>query len=396
MPGSHSLVSPSGAHRWMACTRAPTFEANFPESSSVYADEGTLAHSLSDWILMQRLKIISPKKAKLEITKVKEHELYKPEMLTLMDEYSLFCLEVFSEHLAKYYEVEEGEHPRLMIEQKLDLTHWIPEGKGTGDRIITSDYRLTFIDLKYGKNEVSAIENKQLMIYALGAWKKFKSEFSFEEVELIIYQPRLDNISRWIISVKDLVRWGRHVMRPLARKAFTGDGEFNPGKEQCKFCRGKERCKALAEYNLDLLRHEFKIDNYLDDDGVIEFLEKGPLLIDQYEHIKKYALSEATTKGKIWDGFKVVAGRSNRSFRNKKLVLWALKYFYGHTDEDIFKQELKTLTELENLLGKSDFIKKLGRYVHKPKGSPTLVPLSDKRPALGDIRDAFSEYIIED
>lgn len=387
----HALLSPSGASRWLACPPSARFELNFEDTSSQAADEGTLAHSLGETLLREALKMVSPKKAKADIAAIKKHPLYQAEMLTYMKDYKDFCLEVYSTRIAEYNNALgfEGMAPAMFIEEKLDLSSYAPECFGTGDVIIVSEGVLDFIDLKYGKGvEVSAIENNQLMLYGLGAYRKHRHEYDIEVVNMTIYQPRIKNFSSWSITIKELLAWARTELKPKAELAFAGEGEFNPGPKQCKFCKGKANCRALAEYNLDLLKHDFKIDNYIDEDGIIEALTKGPLLVDWVTAIKKYALDQAV-KGKKYKGFKLVDGRSDRKFTSEKKVAAILRLIKGFEDDEIYNKKLKGIGEFEKLLGADGIYQTLGRYIIKPPGAPTLVPDDDKREVRNSAKSLF-------
>lgn len=365
----HAKLSPSGASRWMACPPSVSLEENFADESSSYADEGTLAHAIGALLIESWLK---DEDRSEELEGLKKSPLYQPEMMDYCTDYANFVIE-------KFEQAKEGTKDAAIFIEKQYVIKAIPDGFGTSDATIIADGELIVIDLKYGKGvEVSSEDNKQMKCYGLGALDNFEFLYDIDRLNLIIYQPRLGNISGFSITVSDLRDWEENELKPKAALAFAGGGEFETGSH-CKFCKAKPLCRKLAEKANELAKYDFKNVNLLDDDEVSDVLSKESIVSDWLSSVSEYALKRAI-EGKIWPGYKLVAGRSNRVFTDVKSVENEL-IGYDYTEEQIFKEpELLPMSRLEKLLGKKVFDALLSPFLTKPQGKPALVPESDKRP----------------
>ena len=372
----HAILSASGAHRWMNCTPSARLELEFDDSSGEAAKEGTAAHELGEHKLREALKI--PTKKPTSIYDSEEMERYT-------DEYVQFILE----ELAAVKQITKD--PLLLIEQRLDFSNYVPEGFGTGDCVIVADDVAHVIDFKYGQGVlVEAENNPQMMLYALGALNLFDAIYDINVVKMTIYQPRRENISTFEIPKTNLIDWAENTLKPKAELAFKGDGEYKPG-DWCRFCRASVECKARAEENLKVAKFEFKNPPLLTDDEIAEILLHVNDLTKWANEIFAYATNAAVQQGKQWKGFKVVEGRSNRKYADEEAVAKAAKKA-GY--EDIYKQSLLTITNMEKLMGKNKFNELLGDFITKPRGKPTLVPVTDKRPEI-NISTAKNEFMEE-
>ena len=361
---AHALLSASSAHRWLACTPSPRLEQEFEDSSGEAAAEGTAAHALAEHKLRKALGFHSKKPiSKYDSGEMEEHT----------DGYVGFVQEQIA--LAK----GNCQDPIVLIEQRLDFSKYVPEGFGTGDCVIVADGMLHIIDFKYGQGVlVSAEENPQMKLYAIGALELFDAIYDISEVSMTVYQPRRENISTFSMLKEDLYQWADEVLKPIAKLAFDGDGEYRSG-EWCRFCKAAIKCRARAEENLSLARFEFALPPILTDEDIEEILAKLDDLTSWANDIRAYALSAAINQGKEWAGFKLVEGRSNRKYIDEEAVASAAKAAGYH---DIYRQSLIPLSEMERLLGKGKFQEILGELIIKPSGKPTLVPITDKRPAI--------------
>ena len=363
-PNSHAILSASSSHRWMNCTPYARLEREFADRETEAAAEGTAAHALCEHKLRRALKMRSRKP-------VSKYDC--DEMDAYTDGYVEFVLEQLAQ--AKL----ECADPLVLIEQRLDFSCWVPEGFGTGDCLIVADKLLHIIDFKYGQGVlVEAEENPQMMLYALGALRLFDSLYDITEVSMSIYQPRRDNVSTWAISVDELNAWAENVLKPKAELAHKGKGDYLPGP-WCQFCKAAVKCRARAEEKLQLARFEFAPPPLLSDEEIEEILTKLDDLTKWASEIQAYAQDAAVNHGKVWHGFKLVATRTNRRYTDEEAVVRAAKDA-GYTD--IFKKSLIPITEMEKLMSKKEFNRILGALVEKPQGRPTLVPVTDKRPAL--------------
>ena len=364
MPDQHALLSASGAHRWLNCTPSAVLESGEPGSTSDAAEQGTAAHALGEHKLRKALK----QRSKRPVS-----TWHDDEMEELTDDYAAYVLEQFN--TAKV----ECADARLLIEQRLDFSHIVPGGFGTGDAVIITEPCLHIIDLKYGMGVlVEAEHNPQLMLYALGALHAFGSLYDIGKVAVTIFQPRRSNVSTWTITATDLLAWAETVVAPKAQLAATGGGQFAAGS-WCQFCKLAPTCRARAEANLDIAKYEFAPPAELSDNEIADVLARLQLLTKWASDVEAYAASLAINQGKVWPGFKVVAGRSVRKYTDETAVAKAAQDA-GYTD--IYDRKLITLTAMEKLMGKTQFTEVLGELIHKPVGKPALVPDSDKRPAL--------------
>lgn len=372
-PSDHALLSASGAHRWLNCTPSARLESGEPESTSAAAEQGTAAHALAEHKLRRALKQRSKRPVSAWID---------DEMETLTDDYVAYVQEHIS--IAQ----ETCGDPQVLIEQRLDFSHIVPGGFGTGDCVIIAEPTLQIIDLKYGQGVlVEAANNPQLMLYALGALHAFASLYDIERVAVTIYQPRRANVDTWETSVAELQHWAEIEVKPKAELASTGEGEFCPGS-WCQFCKIAPTCRARAEGNLALAKLEFAPPAELSDVEIADVLTRILQLKTWAADVEAYALSKAINQGVVFEGFKLVAGRSVRKYTSETDVAKAAEAA-GY--RDIYDRKLITLTAMEKLMGKSAFNEILGDLVTKPAGKPTLVPASDKRPAL-DLVSAATDF----
>lgn len=383
---SHAVLSPSGAYRWLACTPSARLEQQFPDSSGGAAREGTLAHSLGELLLRKWLKQITPAAYKKALAKIEKNEFYGASMQEYAEGYATFVMEAFSE--AQSYTSDA----MIFLEQRLNLTDYVPEGFGTGDCVIIADGTLRIIDLKYGKGvPVDAHENKQMMLYALGALREFDYVYDIQEVSMTIYQPRLDSVTTYTLSVKELTRWAEKELRPKAALAFEGKGDFVAGKH-CQFCRAKAQCKTLAAHNLELAKYEFKEGNLLTDTETSDILTRADGFKKWIKAVEEYALNEAVNNDKRWPGFKLVEGRSNRKYTDENAVVEKLKA-EGIEEESIYApRTVLGITAMEKAIGKAAFKEYLSGLVIKPEGKPTLAPEDDKRPAYHSTDAAINDF----
>ncbi len=356
----HSILAPSAAHRWLICTPSARLEEGL-ESSSRYADEGTLAHSLGELMLRHNGK--PPVK---EMGKIRKHELYATEMPGEVDKYVQY--------------VREKVRPEsiLIVEQRLDMGFLAPGQGGTADSIVITGGVLDITDLKYGKGvRVEAKNNPQQMLYAAGALQMFDVLYDIQTVRICIYQPRLNHVSEWEISAIDLKKWVTEVAIPAAAKAFKGVGDAVAG-EHCKFCKVKAKCRALMEYATEMDKFNFAPANKLTDQELSEVMATLEVFRDWANGVETY-VREKLLAGEKFPGYKLVEGRSVRKIVNPT-GLEARCRELGFTPDKYLDVKLKGITDLEKIHGKKYFAEFAGPYVDKPKGAPTVASESDPRP----------------
>ena len=367
---SHAVLSASSSSRWLACPPSAQLCAALPDTVTDYALEGTCAHELAEY-KVQRLLGNSASNPTENL------DFYDAEMEDCTDSYAQYI----AEQLATLQE------PMVLVEQRLDFSRYVPDGFGTGDCVIVAENVLTVIDFKYGKGvAVSADHNSQMMLYALGALELFDALYDIAEIRMVIFQPRIQNLSECTLSLPELLHWAETELKPKAELAAKGEGDFCAG-EHCRFCKVKATCRKRAEYNLQLAKYDFAMPDKLTDTEIETILATADQLTAWVADVKEYALRQALS-GKQWHGYKVVAGKSNRKYTNPAAVAEAVQA-YG---KNPYKEpELLGVTAMEQLLGRTQFEALLGSLTEKPQGKPTLVPYSDKRPAWSNAQEDFNE-----
>lgn len=378
-PKRHALLTPSASHRWLNCNPSARLEQEFEDRTSAAAAEGTAAHAWCEYKLQKALELPT------EAAPMSEYD--SPEMDAYTDAYVEFVLEALEE--AK----QTCADPQVLIEQRLDLTSYIPEAFGTGDCIIVADGNLHIIDFKYGQGVlVDAEENPQMKLYALGSLRLYDFLYDIQTVSMTIFQPRRENVSTWTIPVAELMEWANTTLKENAERAFKGEGEYVAGSH-CQFCKAAVRCRARAEANLRLAKYEFARPPLLTDAEIEDILAQIPDLEKWCGEIAAYAQDAAVNHGKHWEGFKLVESRTTRRYINENAVIAAVT----EAGYDPFEKKVLGLTAMQKALGKAKFDVLLGHLIEKPKGKPTLVPITDKRPAIltTGAKHDFNEFMEE-
>lgn len=376
MPGTHAILSASSSARWLACPPSARINAELPETTSIYAEEGTMAHALAEKTLKGYLAGGSA-----------DVQSDNEEMKEAVQRYVDVCIEKIN--AAKAASPDAVVH----VEFRLDFSTYVPDGFGTGDMVIVSDKSLEICDLKYGKGvPVSAEGNTQMRLYALGAVEEFGMLYAFDTVHMTIIQPRLDSVSTDTLSTGKLLDWGRSII-PVAKEAYDGKGEFQAG-DHCRFCKFRPRCKALAAYMTE--KTSLRKKQTLTDLETVSILQAAKDIKRWLTDLEDYALGKALD-GYDWPGMKLVEGRSKRVITDPDAAAAAL-IDKGFDADAVYKpRELQTLTALEKLVGKKSLSEALGDLIEKPDGKPTLVELSDKRPPLditAKAADAFDDSLL--
>ena len=380
---AHAKLSASGASRWATCPGSVQMEDGIPDKESIYAQEGTLAHEMSELKLKHYLdpKGFGKRKLNAAIKKLKENELYQAEMESYTDTYVDFI---------KEKALSFPSNPYIEIEKRVDFSRWVDGGFGTCDCVLIHGSTLSIIDLKYGKGvPVSSEQNEQLILYALGAYDAFNLIYNLDKIELNIVQPRINNFSTWEISLTELLLWGDY-FKVQAEKALGGNGELVPSAKACKFCKARDICTARAENNLSL-ESEIKLKpNEIPKDKLYEYISRGEDIAKWVADLKAYAL-DVCLKGEDVKGLKAVAGRTSRSWTNQDEAI--NKLIEGGIDEAIIYDKVPlTLAKLEKALGKQQFTTLVGDMVVTSEGKPTLVFENDKRPAITNTVNATSIF----
>ena len=381
----HALLSASGAHRWLECTPSAQLELQFPQSTSEYAEEGTAAHELCELTARYWLGEISEAEYENQRDELAKGKYYNAEMQECANDYAKFVAEKTA--AAR----ETCEDAFTALEVRVDFSKYVKDGFGTGDCIIVSDNVLEIIDFKYGKGvRVEAAGNPQMKLYALGAYLEYNTLFDIDSVRMTIFQPRLSGVqSSDEITVKELLEWAEKYVKPRAKLAYKGEGEFAPSEEVCKFCRAKAQCKARADKNLKLFDEA--------PDVLLLTPEDAGKILEQAGDIQSWLadleslVSFTLLAGQPVEGWKMVEGRSNRRFADELKVVDAMKAA-GYDESLLYERKLITLTQMEKDFGKKAIAETLGELIVKPQGKPTLAPAKDKRPEFRPEEQLLAEF----
>ena len=373
MGTKHAVLSASSSERWLNCPPSARLCESYEDKGSDYAAEGTDAHALCEFRLKQALGM--PAEDPIE-----NLSWYNEEMEDCAAGYTAYVMELLT------VASQTCSDPVVLIEQRVDFTRWVPDGFGTADCILIADGVLNIVDYKHGKGvEVSAVANPQMMLYALGALEIFDGIYDIDEVCMTIFQPRKSNVSVYGMAKEALLEWAQRELAGKAELAFAGQGDFQCG-EWCRFCKAKAECRERAAANLELARYEFQTPALLEDDEIADILGKVDALVAWATDVKEYALQQAVS-GKEWSGWKLVEGRSNRKYTNDAIVAATVE----RAGFDPYERKLLGITAMQKVLGKTRFEELLAPYIEKPQGKPTLVPESDKRPAMNTAKNDFME-----
>ena len=369
----HAVLSASSSERWLNCPPSARLCEAYEDKGSDYAAEGTDAHTLCEYRLKQALGI--PAEDPIE-----NLSWYNEEMEECAAGYAAYVVELLE--TAKL----TCSDPVVMIEQRVDFSRWVQDGFGTADCILIADGVLNIVDYKHGKGvEVSAEGNTQLSLYSLGALEIFDGIYDIDRVCVHIFQPRKSNVVSSMMDKSDLYEWADTELTQKAQLAYEGQGNFSCG-EWCRFCKAKAECRERAEANLALARYEFQSPALLDDEEIADILGKVDALTAWASDVKEYALQQAVS-GKEWTGWKLVEGRSNRKYTSEAAVAATVE----GAGFDPYERKVLGVTAMQKLLGKTRFEELLAPYIEKPQGKPTLVPESDKRPAMNTAKNDFME-----
>lgn len=367
---AHAILSASSAHKWLVCTPSARLEEQFPNKTSEYMQEGTLAHAIAEFkVRSYFLEPMTKTTQTRRLNKFKKEEGFQNEMLEHTDTYLNFL---------KEEALKTNTKPFIAVEQKVDFSSYVPEGFGTADCIMISGDTLHIIDFKYGKGvKVEAEDNPQMKLYALGAVSAYGLFYPLKNIKMSIVQPRIDNISSYEIPIEPLLEWGEKVVKPQAQKAFAGLGEYVQG-DHCRFCKAKGACEFRAKENMKVVEEiQNSYNGTISNDELGEMLTKTDGIEQWIKDIKGYAL-ELLLKGENVRGWKAVEGKSNRKLVDVDKA-FAILEANGYDEAILYEKTPLTLTKLEKVVGKTKLSEAIGDYIEKPKGAPTLAKETDKR-----------------
>lgn len=372
---AHALLSASSAHRWLACPPSAVAAEAYDDTGSDYAAEGTLAHEVAEWVASGKSKN-GP-----SLNKGTEDGV-TGEMLEHARGYRDYIQEQI-----------KSDDAVVMLERRVDFSEYVPDGFGTCDCIIIQGNTLTIIDYKYGRGvQVSAVDNPQMRLYALGALNDYGIAYDIERVEMHIYQPRINNISTDAMTVEELTTWAEKVVKPTAAKAAKGKGEYKAGAH-CKFCPHAGRCRALTKTCTEYVNtHGLRVGvPVLAPHEVADVLAMEPLVSLWLKRVRDQAMNTMLNGGEI-PGYKVVEGRQGARRWTDEHRVAELLDTAGYTRDEYTTTTIFSPAGMDKVLGKKKVEELLGSCVERSPGSPTIVPVSDKRPPYDREAEAKKDF----
>lgn len=378
MPEQHALLGPSSADRWIACPGSMCLTRPFPDTSSVYADEGTLAHSIAELRARKRYTTdIKPSEYEEQLKLLQQDPLYDPEMMECTDAYLELIDSILSEH----------KNPTVLLEQQLEYGTYVRDGFGTGDCVIYSENRADVVDYKHGKGVLVDIKgNPQLKTYGVAAALMYLSGGAqvTATVGTHVCQPRNGGNSSCLYMAGELMQWAGDVLRPAGELAYEcydtpqdalPEDMLRAGKH-CKFCKAKAVCKARGKAVAVEVFGKKEAHTYSDKE-LHDILSRAKGYTEWVADIQEHCLKRAL-EGKPVPGYKLVNGRGSRVFKDPELAFGALQ-LHGFDVEDFYERKPLSVAKAEKLVGAKVF-KSLDGILYETKpGAPTLVPDDDPR-----------------
>lgn len=396
MPETHASLGASSASRWLACPGSMGLCKGKPNKSSVYAREGTLAHSIVELRSIKRYAGMGPKIYEEKLAALQADKLYDPEMMACSDAHLELIDTIIEQH---------AEKPVVRFEQTLKYDNYVPDGWGTGDTLVMSKKRVDVADYKHGKGvHVEVKNNPQLMLYGLGALQALTGPgmpYNIDTVGLHICQPRNGGVSSWIISAADLRAWGEAYVKPKAQVAYecyskgpagVTQDQLCPG-DHCRFCLVNAECKARAQ--AAAVEAFGKKEPLLYSDAELaEILKRGREYTAWINDVQAHCLQRSLAGDNV-PGWKAVEGRGSRQFKNADTA-FSLLSMAGYPKDLFYERKPLTVAQAEKVVGKKEFSRIMGELVESKPGKPTLAPVEDKRIAITSAELAFSGVEIPD
>ena len=368
---AHAVLSASSSARWLKCPPSAVAATMYPSTGTEFTREGTLAHEAAE--MVARMEFVDHHHKDWEA-----HPDIADPVERMQTAEMLHCAEAYRDYIN---ELITDNNAVVLLEQRLDLTPWVPDGFGTGDCIIIQGHRLDVVDYKYGQGvAVSAENNSQMRLYGLGALNDFGDIYEIHEVGMHIFQPRLNNISTEVLSTRELLDWGAEIS-PIAKLASRGEGDYCSG-EHCRFCPHAGQCPTLAADCRKVvdLDGSFAAVPTMAPWMIADILKQESIITGWLKAVKERALSQMLSGEEI-PGYKVVEGRGSREWESDSAAIEVLTMSGYSPEEYCTTPELLSPYQLEKSIGKKKVAELVGALIVTKPGSPTIAPATDKRAA---------------
>ena len=394
---AHAKLSPSGAHRWMACAGSVNLEAPFPDTSSIYAREGTVAHDLAARVLEWETNTAQTYVGQ---TIVVDDHGEKVDWLVTQE-----MADYVNDYVKLVRDLAKGN--TLLVESKVSIGHLTGEegATGTSDVVIINgaERNLSIVDLKYGMGvPVDAVGNQQLMIYALGALEQYGVLCDFDTVSMYIHMPRLNYVGECHMSTEDLLKFADEV-RAAAERTQGPDADLAPGEKQCRFCKAKSTCPALRAEVTEIVGGSATLEDFMPEvpdmqtgDNYLSMAMSKVGLVEDWCKGVRAEVERRLLAGQTVDGFKLVEGRKgNRKWSNEAEVEALLKSFRMRQDE-MYDMSLISPTKAEKMFKSSPKRwEKVEALTSRSDGKPSVAFASDKRSEMtvSTVADDFRDLL---